>query len=445
MGIRCIRAILLHLRVGQMPIEQILRNHVARLSLAALLIVLCLWAFTPYLLYRVASSAFINAPLLRVTSPMPGQVTEQLPGKGHIIEQTSPAVLVAALSSDRGPLLDLQRQRLLAEKSSELAAGQLNELNALDDKLSVRIAAYHDAVVRRLSIEAAGADAERRGCLAELKQLRQAGAILADLAKSGHASEMRSAQEFAKDEAVATRCEVVGTRIAKLQGELAAARDSIYLGDGVNDVPYSQQQKEHLVLRRQELEADVLRESLRSAQLQAAITAEEDRLARRSSYSIELPAGQVVWSVASSPGSTVTEGQTILDLANCEQSFVEVELPARDFEQIKTNDTAAVRLIGDGTWYRAAVQRVRGSAARADDRLLAAQSSRVDRGRLTVELKLPADVLPRANGTYCGIGRLAEVRFKRIPLDFADRFMRGFQELGAFFGWRSSQMIAADR
>jgi hypothetical protein len=428
-----------------MSIDQILRNHIARLSLAALLIALCLWAFTPYLLYRVAPSAFINAPLLRVTSPMPGRVTEQLPGKGHIIEQASSRVLVAALSSDRGPLLDLQRQKLLAEKSSELAASQLNEVNALDETLSARIAAYHDAVVSRLSTEAAGAEAERRGCLAELKQMRQAGAILADLAKSGHASEMRSVQEFAKDEAVATRCEVVATKMARLQGELAAARSSIYLGDGVNDVPYSQQQKERLLLRRHELEADVLRENLRSAQLAAAITAEEDRLAHRATYSIELPAGHVVWSVASSPGSTVTEGQTILDLANCEQSFVEVELPARDFEQIKTNDDAAVRLIGDGTWHRATVQRVRGSAARADDRLLAAQASRVDRGRLTAELKLSAEVSPMANGTYCGIGRLAEVRFKRIPLDFAYRFISGFQELGGHFDGRSSQKLAADR
>jgi hypothetical protein len=428
-----------------MSFDQVLRSRTARLGLAALLIALGLWAFSPYLLYRVAPSAFINAPLVRVASPMPGQVTGDLPAKGIVIRQATSKVLVEAISQDRGPLLDLERQRVLAEKSSELATRQLEEIKALDEKLSSRVAAYHNAVVIRLDNEVAGAEAEREGCLAELKQVRQVGSILARLAKTGHASEIRSGNELAKDEALATRCDIIGARLIRLRGEIDAARSGVYLGDGINDVPYSQQQQERLVLRRQELEAEVLRENLRSAQLAAAIAAEQDKLDRKASYSMEFPAGHVVWSIASSPGASVTEGQTILDLADCGESFVEVELPARDFERIKTQDTAAVRLIGDKDWHRGVVQRVRGSAARTDDRLLAAQSSRPDNTRVTVELKLAADALPMVNGTYCGIGRLAEVRFERIPLDVAERFVGSFKKLGGYFAAPADALTAADR
>jgi hypothetical protein len=72
---------------------------------------------------------------------------------------------------------------------------------------------------------------------------------------------------------------------------------------------------DRLVLRRQELETQLLQETSRASQLGAEIAAERDRMQRLDSYQLALPAGHVVWSTAASPGSAVTEGQTILDLA----------------------------------------------------------------------------------------------------------------------------------
>jgi hypothetical protein len=63
------------------------------------------------------------------------------------------------------------------------------------------------------------------------------------------------------------------------------------------------------------------------------------------------------------------------------------------------------------------VQQVRGSAGRSDDRLFAANVSNANPGTINVEvLLLPDGSLTDAN-SFCGIGRLAEVRFPRSQFD----------------------------
>jgi len=101
---------------------------------------------------------------------------------------------------------------------------------------------------------------------------------------------------------------------------------------------------------------------------------------------------------------------------------VAVELPERDFEQIKAGDQAYVRLIGSDDWKEGEVRQVRGSAARIDDRLLAAQVPSPNAGSITVEIGLPPDEATGDRNNFCNIGRLAEVRFQRVH--FVDTLSR---------------------
>jgi hypothetical protein len=133
---------------------------------------------------------------------------------------------------------------------------------------------------------------------------------------------------------------------------------------------------------------------------------------RLGQFDITLPADHVVWSMPATPGSVVSEGQSVLDLADCNHRFIAVELPDREFERIKPGDPASVRLIGSDEWRQGYVRQVRGSAARADDRLFAAQVPVATRGNITVEVSFPP-AGPIGDTTYCNIGRMAEVRFQR--------------------------------
>lgn len=263
------------------------------------------------------------------------------------------------------------------------------------------------------------------------------------LAKSGTVSQIRTAEALASQEATSTRCGMADARLHRLEIELSAARNGVFLRDGSNDVPYSQQQRDRLMLRRQELQTLLLQGTSQVDRLTADIGEERGRLAQVGHYDLAMSTSHIVWSVAASPGSAVTEGQTLLDFADCGRRFVAVELPERDFEQIKAGDPAKVRLIGSNEWTDGKVRQVRGSAARSDERLLAAQVPAPNAGNITVEVAISGDIAATDSNSFCNIGRLAEVRFERPLFRISEGFARMWQWFG--FGREAASRSVASR
>jgi hypothetical protein len=76
--------------------------------------------------------------------------------------------------------------------------------------------------------------------------------------------------------------------------------------------------------------------------------------------------------------------------------------------------------VGSDAWVDGHVRRERGSAARVDDRLLAAIVAKPTSGSISVDVEIPAGAWSEdRNGNFCDIGRLAEVRFPRHGFSFA--------------------------
>jgi multidrug resistance efflux pump len=427
-----------------MSLERLFRSRPIRIVTALALVAVSLYALSPYVVYRVAPSAYVNANLTRVTAPISGQLTDNLPKKGEFLAERKSLPFIAAHSPNRTHLIDLQRQRVMANRSGELARRQLKQIEELDGALSKRISAYNETSIHHLGGKIAETQAANTGCEAELVQHRDVSDRLAKLAASGLSSEIRHATALAKSEEIATRCAITAAELKKLDVELQAVKKGVYLGDGFNDVPYSQQQRDNLLLRRQQLETEISNEELRTFELDAAIKAERVRVEQASSYALPLPAGHVVWSTEASAGTAVTEGQTIMHLADCGTRFLAVELRERDFEQIDTGDRAYVRLIGHETWHEGWVSHVIGSAARTEDRLLAANLPDAGPGKINVELRLAQDAFPSTGSTYCGIGRLAEVRFDRKPLNIVDRLTNAVSGIAEYFGAKKVASVSAD-
>jgi multidrug resistance efflux pump len=394
-------------------VRSIISARGVRVAVALLLMGVGIWAFAPYVAYRVSSSAFVNSEISRVRAPIEGYLSSELPRKGKFIDHASTLTLIKSDAADRRRLLDLEGQQAAAKDRSELAQKQLADIAQLDRQLEQRMQAYRGGLVERLGLEIKEAEAERTGCLAEVLQRRDIGTRMQGLAKSGTTSHIRSAEALAKQEATAALCQMAAARVERLKAESISLRKGVYLRDASNDVPYSQQQRERLFLRRQELETEAHRESARALQLTADIAEERARVERLTQYNFSLPPDHVVWSVPASPGSAVTQGQTVIDFADCDHRFVAVELPEREFETIKPGDAASVRLIGSDIWRQGTIRQVRGSAAHEDDRLLAAQVPTPTRGNVTVEVSLPRESAKTASSNFCDIGRLADVRFHR--------------------------------
>ena len=403
--------------------ERLIRKRLARLALAVLLIGTAGWAFLPYVTHRVAASAFVNSELVRVTAPFAGKLTNALPRQGDFIDNARSVNLIEALSPDRRHLFDLQLQYAMAKKTGELAEQHLKEIASLDADLAKRTETYRLAIVNQISHEGLEAEAERAGCLEELKRRDDVGLRMDTLTKFDRPRNLfrRSACHRARS-LNPLRCR--GRARRPDQGRAGRSAQRCVLAQRYQRCPV-------LPAAAGESDASPARVANPGAARIGAFHATRRRHrggARAHRTARQLPAGAAggPCSVVDncSPGSAVTEGQTILDLADCEHRFVAVDLPERDFEQIKTGDVAAVRLVGSNEWQEGQVRQIRGSAARADDRLFAAQIPSPGPATITVEVSLPADVARNDGANFCGIGRLAEVRFPRPFFNFG-KFARG--------------------
>ena len=170
---------------GTDRLQRFVRSRMARLGLAVALIALSAWAFIPYVGYRISSSAFVNAELVRVTAPIAGRLTRDIPRK--------------------------------AKARADLARGQLAEIAVTDTDLAKRTKIYRDGMIARLKHERDETKAEKTGCLAEAQQRRDISSRMEQLVKSGVASSVRSAETTAVLESITTRYEMAGAKLQRLQ------------------------------------------------------------------------------------------------------------------------------------------------------------------------------------------------------------------------------------
>jgi multidrug resistance efflux pump len=412
-------------------LQRFVRSRIVRLTAAVSLIGLVLWAFAPYIGFRISSTAYVNADLERVSTPIAGKFEDPLMlEKGSYLATATEARFVVAFSQDTRTLLHLGRQIAAAEKRAVLERRQLAEIDAADVVLAARGELFRTGIVAKLSSERDETAAEIVGCAAELKQRSDVRARMDQLVKLGTASEIRSSESLAAQVAVSTRCDIAEARLSRLKAELAAAEKGVFLRDGINDAPYSQQQRDRLILQRREIETKLEDDLHQSGQLaETERQQEKDRVAGLNTFSVVLPAHYVVWAMNATAGSMVTEGQSLFDLANCDKRFVIVEVAERDFESIVAGQFVDVRLIGGGDWRKGRVLQARGSAAQSNDRLLAAQAPRPDREKVTVEITFPNDPLRLHPNSFCNIGRMAEVRFRRSGLGFLADWSRTLTNL----------------
>ena len=122
-----------------------------------------------------------------------------------------------------------------------------------------------------------------------------------------------------------------------------------------------------------------------------------------------------------------------------------MDLPERDFERIKATELAAVRLVGSDEWREGKVRQVLGSAARTDDRLLAAQVPHPTSSSTTVEVDLLQDRSEAERNSFCNIGRMAEVRFQRKGFGLVDRLFKTLAWLTGSDGRRTAVISSAGK
>lgn len=398
-------------------LETMARSRRLRLAAAVSMAAVGLWAFMPYMANEVGGEAWVNAPLTRISSPIAGTVTTELPAPGAHLTHPRTAVLVKARALDSSGLGALLDQQAAMQAGLNLAEQQLAEIAAADQRLAGRAGRFESAAVARLvaTTDAARADAE--ACTAEAREARQQLARIETLAAKGFATNATQDRARADASASQARCTALAARLEVSLSETRAARAGLYLGASAQDTPYAEQQRDRLMLRRQELETLATAANAHLAELARRIDSERTRLKSAAAYQAQMPANRIVWRTLVSPGQSVANGVTLLELADCTHRFVEVTLPERRMEAMQPGAPAKIRLIGSNDWLEGRIMGITGAAARRDAALVAAEDTGRDAGALTVAIALPPDPGPATHSSArrCDIGRLAEVRFARWP------------------------------
>lgn len=372
------------------------------------------YAFAPHLSNRISTAAVINSEVIRIVAPMDGIADERLPAPGAMVAAGEVRPMMRRLVADDREFHRLTHDLALVRAQIAEARRGLGVLDAHDRALAGRAAVHAEATRARLVAEIAEARAEHDGAEVAIAQARAELAHVRTLNAARHVAQVRvEAAEAALHRAEAA-AHAAAARVARLEVEQRAAEAGVQLRDGQNDVPYSVQQRDRVMLERRALADRLAEGEAREAALATALAAEQEARLDRTRYDYATGHDALVWERHATPGAPVEPGEALLDLVRCDRLFVEVALPDTAYSALATGQPAHVRLRG-GTELAGTIRSIRGAGARSRKTLLAAERPAEHGARLTVEVALPADaaarIAPEGESGFCGIGRLAEVSF----------------------------------
>lgn len=364
----------------------------------------------------VTASAVVNAPVIRIASPFDGRVVQAPPARGMAVKPGDTLVRVEATDNDGGRLDDLKSKLASAHRQHAAISGQTKSLTAARGELKARMESYRAGAIARLSAQLKEAEALHNIFRARMAQSNDALDRQMQLKTKGYASQANF--DTASASAIVARNDVAASaaRIERIRVELAAARKGVFIGDSRDDVPYSQQRDDEIMLRLIELNARSRSLQANIHELQDQVAIESKRVASADIFKQTASVAGLVWDAASPKGMPVRAGDPLVNLLDCSRPYLEVALDDTTSAGIRAGDRAQVRLSGIDVALDATVRGLRGAnvpsendAKEASDGSTPAQGHA--QGQVIVLVDLPNATDAASMRAFCHVGRTAEVTF----------------------------------
>lgn len=386
-----------------------------RLIIGAVIAAVAFWAIVGEQMSGVSANAFVNAQIVTVRTSRTGNLALQkrLPGsfvnKGEILGQVTDPL------ADNVRLNDIQLE--LDKKKSEIERlrDDVALLSRVKRELEFRTKAYRERRVAEVRIQLERAH-KRLEILENqnelpLAQAQVAGAVTWTLGQlPGEPVTYRLALEHARE------------RVDALTNALAAAQNGIFLGDGYNDAPNSEQRSGDLAVEIEKLAA-----ALRAAEddlkaIRRRLLRERLRFSKIQKGEINAPTTGLYWEVIEADGVNVQRGDPIVRLVDCSSTVVSLSVSELLFNSLEVGRDAKFRFMNDSKIFDGYIIRLAGSGAeRIYDNLAIAPGAR-HLERFDVTVHVPALVTDAE--LACDIGRTGRVFFERRPFDFLRGLIR---------------------
>ena len=308
-----------------------------------------------------------------------------------------------------GAELEAAKQRRMAIDD------QRAQLTALRQELQTRRHEYQEASVRNLTQEIAirrqrinSAAAQQQAAEADLTRKQRLGTtgIVAEAAV-----EQARAASITAHEGTIARAE-----LERLSQQLDAVKRGVFVGEGRNDVPYSQQRIDEVTIQLAELQFRERELKARIAQLETQHDEEHARNRDLSYAILRMPFEGVIWRNNVVEGSHVIAGNELVQILDCRDLFVDILVAEVDYDEIYPGRNAQVRLLGRSDAIDGQVMAVRGSAAVTEDVILAAKLPQSRGKDARIRVALPESSLNTDYANFCQVGRSVQVRFRTRSL-----------------------------
>lgn len=417
-----------------------------RIAAAVVLLGAAGFSVAPYATSYVSISALVNAPIVSIDAPFDGVI--DVPSKG-VVQRVSVdeslftmdhgRVFKSELRALRGTLNGITGEIVgLKKQSRDLDNLRVDLLARRDAQVAARIEWFD----HRLSEARAGVQ-KAQSAVDAAKEKMDRITNLATRGMTPKSDQLDAEGLFAAAEADLLQMQAT---LSRLQVE----RDSINAGTGIDlssdDMDQVTYRLDEITVRQADIAARLLQLQARSAGLQTEVQGLSVEMAVQNTYSPKAMTSGIIWEASGPSQSTVIAGEPVMQILNCKQRFLEVELPERHFENIHPGNMATVTLKGSDEAFKARIAAVYGSGARPNQTMKAASPRISLNGGLRVIVVIGGvDITDdRVARSFCDVGRSAEVLFDLPKDSIISRTARFIREFGGLASEQAAEAPALD-
>ncbi len=387
---------------------RILSGKWLRRGIGGLIFLTAMVVAVPAVLNQQSSHAVVNAPVLSVHSPISGTVQDFNATAGQAVSSETPLGRVLSLRARES----LENELLSLQERLQGLQSQQTDWQRLQRAFEQRAKRHADHELARLQEQLAEVAAQATAQQAQLRQDADTLARQERLARENFISPLQIDAARNALQASQARLEAIQAREKMLRIEGAAVRDQVYLGQGRNDVPYSQQKLEDLRIQMAELHTRLRETQSRVQQIQHQLAQGGDGQQALQEAPFNAPVQGLLWRKFFANGSEVTAGAELAQVIHCRDAFVDVAVPESQLHQMSPGTLVQYRLLGTSDWLQGKVRATSGSGNTGVDLTLAAQLRRErNEGRVLVDIR-PQD-LPQPESSLCYAGRVVDVKIPR--------------------------------
>jgi multidrug resistance efflux pump len=357
-------------------------------------------------------NAIVNTHYVTIKSPIEGALDgfEKVPGQP--IAQGEALVRISNTRFKESAVNEMEvEQKTLTERSLGLQQHH-NNLLGLQKDLKNRVAVHRTHEFRRIEDQLAQAQSEQKAhesLIREQQLIAQRNALL--VKENFISPAQHDAAQYAL-EVTLSRLDIFKARIRLLETEKQAVKSFVYLGEGRNDVPYTQQRLDDVRLQITEVSARLRENERRSADVQLQISKERESMAISREVHILAPSNGVLWRKFGGNGTEVVIGTDLAHVITCDRLFLDVAVPESSIESFQIGDPVQYRLMGSPHWLTGHIHAATGSGNSLQDTTLVAQLQR-EKNDARIFVNIQASDLGKPQEHSCFAGRKVDVKVPR--------------------------------